>query len=67
MIRAATDSLRTFSATIAAELAEVVVGSAHYHILFFIGVFLLSFTFLTNILAHWFVKRLQGRLEGKER
>ena len=31
------DSVRTFSATIAAELGEVVQGSPHYHVLFFIG------------------------------
>ncbi len=29
------DSIRTFSATIASELAEVVFGSAHYSVLFF--------------------------------
>src|SRR5947207_2223856 len=31
------ESVRTLSATIAAELAEVVYGSPHYHVLFFIG------------------------------
>jgi ABC-type phosphate transport system permease subunit len=36
------DSVRTLSATIAAELAEVVVGGAHYTALFFIGTLLLS-------------------------
>jgi phosphate transport system permease protein len=59
-----TDSIRTFSATIAAELGEVVVGSAHYHVLFFIGAFLFLITFLINLFGHWWVGRLQKRLQG---
>jgi phosphate transport system permease protein len=59
-----TDSIRTFSATIAAELGEVVVGSAHYHVLFFLGAFLFVITFLTNLAGHWFVTRLQRKLQG---
>jgi phosphate transport system permease protein len=43
------DSARTLSATIAAELAEVVFGSAHYYVLFFIGTVLFLFTFLVNL------------------
>ncbi|MCX7806406.1 MAG: phosphate ABC transporter permease subunit PstC [Planctomycetota bacterium] len=60
-----TDSIRTFSATIAAELGEVVVGSAHYHVLFFIGAFLFVATFLTNLGGQWFVGRLQRKLRGE--
>lgn len=60
------DSLRTLSATIAAELAEVVVGSPHYHVLFFIGSLLFVFTFVINFLGQWFVKRLNARLTGQE-
>jgi phosphate transport system permease protein len=59
-----TDSIRTFSATIAAELGEVVVGSAHYHVLFFIGAFLFVLTFLTNLAGQWWVGRLQKKLQG---
>lgn len=59
-----TDSIRTFSATIAAELGEVVVGSAHYHVLFFIGAFLFVITFAINLLGHWWVGRLQKKLQG---
>ena len=44
-----TDSVRTFSATIAAELAEVVFGSSHYTVLFFIGSLLFVFTFMINL------------------
>jgi len=60
-----TDSVRTLSATIAAELAEVVVGSAHYHVLFFIGALLFLLTFINNIFGHWFVQRLRKRLHGE--
>ncbi len=58
------DSIRTFSATIAAELGEVVVGSPHYHVLFFVGAFLFLITFLLNLLGHWWVTRLQKKLQG---
>jgi phosphate transport system permease protein len=59
------DSVRTFSATIAAELAEVVFGSPHYHTLFFIGSVLFLITLLFNVLAHTAVTRLQRKLAGR--
>ncbi len=59
------ESFRSFSATIAAELGEVVYGSPHYHVLFFIGAFLFVVTFLLNLAGHWYVGRLRARLEGK--
>ncbi len=59
------ESFRSFSATIAAELGEVVYGSPHYHVLFFLGAFLFVVTFLLNLAAHWYVARLRARLEGK--
>jgi len=59
------DSVRTMSATIAAELGEVVHGSAHYNVLFFIGASLFVFTLLINSLAHVTVGRLQRKLAGK--
>jgi phosphate transport system permease protein len=58
------DSIRTFSATIAAELGEVVVGSPHYHVLFFIGAMLFLLTFVINLFGHWWVGRLQKKLQG---
>ncbi len=61
------ESFRSFSATIAAELGEVVYGSPHYHVLFFIGAFLFVITFLLNLAGHWYVGRLRARLEGKLR
>jgi phosphate transport system permease protein len=57
-------SLRSLSATVAAELGEVVHGSAHYHVLFFIGTLLFIFTFVINLLGQVFVARLRRRLMG---
>ncbi|MCI0531718.1 MAG: phosphate ABC transporter permease subunit PstC [candidate division Zixibacteria bacterium] len=59
------DSVRTFSATIAAELPEVVFGSAHYHTLFFLGSALFVISLLFNIVAQLAVNRFQRRLAGK--
>ena len=60
------DSTRTITATIAAELGEVVFGSAHYRILFLIGVLLFAVTFLTNMTADIVMNRLKIRIEGKK-
>src|SRR5215468_3782904 len=59
------DSTRTITATIAAELGEVVFGSAHYSILFLIGVLLFIVTFLTNMTADIVLNRLKAKIEGK--
>jgi len=58
------DSARTFSATIAAELAEVVVGSPHYSVLFFLGAVLFTVTFVLNAVAGVLIERLRRRLAG---
>jgi phosphate transport system permease protein len=58
------DSARTLSASIAAELAEVVVGSPHYATLFFLGALLFTITFIINVVAGLFVERLRKRLAG---
>lgn len=58
------EPVRTFSATIAAELAEVVFGSAHYHVLFFVGILLFAITFVLNLLGTMMVNRLRCRLAG---
>lgn len=60
-----TDSTRTMSATIAAEMGEVVVGSAHYSILFFIGVQLFFVTLLLNLTAGRWVAATVRRLGGR--
>lgn len=61
-----TEPVRTLSATIAAELAEVVFGSPHYHVLFFIGTLLFAITFILNWLGGRLVGRLRQRFAGAE-
>jgi phosphate transport system permease protein len=58
------DSVRTLSASIAAELAEVVFGGGHYTVLFFLGAILFVTTFAINATASLFVERLRRRLAG---
>lgn len=62
-----TDSIRTFSATIAAEMAEVVFGSPHYNVLFFIGTLLFIFTFVINLGGDFVLMRLRERIQGRVR
>lgn len=47
------ESVRTMTATIAAEMGEVTYGSTHYQALFWVGIVLLLFTFLLNLVSHW--------------
>ncbi len=51
------DSVRTMTATIAAEMGEVPFGGTHYQALFWIGIVLLFVTFLLNILAQRVLKK----------
>lgn len=62
-----TDSIRTFSATIAAEMAEVVFGSPHYNVLFFIGSLLFILTFFINLGGDFVLMRLRERIQGRLR
>lgn len=62
-----TDSVRTMSATIAAEMGEVVVGSSHYSLLFFIGVQLFVLTLLLNAVASIWVRRFVRKMQGGSR
>ena len=50
-------SVRTLTATIAAEMGEVPFGSAHYRALFCVGVVLLLLTFGLNIIAQRVLKK----------
>jgi phosphate transport system permease protein len=52
------DSVRTLSATIGAEMAEVVFGDTHYSVLFLIGSLLFIFTFALNALAEFYFRNL---------
>ena len=59
------EPVRTMSATIGAEMAEVVFGDTHYNILFLIGSILFIFTFTLNAAAEVFVRqRLMKRFQG---
>jgi phosphate transport system permease protein len=53
------------SATIAAEMGEVVVGGDHYRVLFLIGVMLFGFTLVLNIIATWYLSAMRRRLTGE--
>lgn len=58
------DPLRTLSATIAAEMGEVVVGSEHYAALFFMGTLLFVITFLSNSIGQWVIRGMRSRMQG---
>jgi phosphate transport system permease protein len=51
------DSVRTMTATIAAEMGEVAFGSIHYRALFCVGIVLLLATFGLNMIAQKFLKK----------
>ena len=55
--------VRTMTATIASEMGEVATGSAHYAVLFFIGIVLFVFSLVINILASWVSTRGRKRSE----
>lgn len=55
-------STRTVTATIAQELGEVVVGSAHYHVLFALGALLFVSTFVVNFFGERVVWRMRKNL-----
>lgn len=60
------ESVRTFAATIGAEMAETVFGETHYSVLFFIGSLLFIFSFALNALAEFYVKgKLIKKFQGK--
>lgn len=50
-------SVRTMTATIAAEMGEVSQGSDHYYALFFIGIVLFTVTFFLNLAAEIIVSK----------
>ena len=47
------DPVRPLTSTIAAEMGETPVGSAHYHALFFAGLILFAMTLAINMLSAW--------------
>lgn len=55
------DSVRTLTATIAAELGEAPVHSDHYQVLFIIGILLFSITFVVNLTADLVVRGIRNQ------
>lgn len=56
-------SVRTITATIAAELGEVSSGTIHFYSLFFLGLVLFVMTFILNLTARYFILKYT-RKEG---
>jgi phosphate transport system permease protein len=63
----ASSSVRTVTATIAAELGEVARGELHWRILFLLGLLLFAVTFALNWLGGHAVARLHRKLTAAER
>jgi phosphate transport system permease protein len=60
------EPVRTLTATIGAEMAEVVFGDTHYNVLFLIGSLLFIITFTLNAIAEFYVRnKLMRRFRGK--
>ena len=60
------ESVRTMSATIGAEMAEVEFHGVHYGILFLIGAILFVVTFSLNAIAEFYIrKRLLKKFQGQ--
>jgi phosphate transport system permease protein len=59
-------STRTLSATVAAELGEVVFGGGHYRILFFLGTLLFVVTSVLNWMGDRYNRRMRKKLFGAE-
>lgn len=59
------EPVRTISASIGAEMAEVVFGDPHYVILFVLGTLLFAFSFALNAVAEIFIRqRLSAKFGG---
>jgi phosphate transport system permease protein len=59
------EPVRTMSATIGAEMAEVVFGDTHYTVLFLLGAILFLFSFTLNAAAEFLIRaKLLKRFKG---
>jgi len=58
------EPVRTVSASIGAEMAEVVFGDQHYTVLFFLGAILFVFSFVLNAVAEIFVRQRLAKKFG---
>jgi len=57
-----TTSVRTITASIAAELGEVAQGDAHWRVLFLLGAMLFAITFALNFAGSVAIRRLEKKL-----
>ena len=57
-----TESIRTMTATIAGEMGETAIGSIHRSALFAVGVVLLTFTFVLNLVAEGLTARFRREM-----
>ena len=55
-------SVRTMTATLAAELGEVAQGDEHYYALFLVGAVLFTFTFALNLISEIILNKTRQRL-----
>lgn len=56
-------SVRTMTATIAAEMGEVSHQSDHYYALFFIGIILFTITFILNLIAEIIINKMRKKIQ----
>ncbi|HEX3074014.1 MAG TPA: phosphate ABC transporter permease subunit PstC, partial [Ignavibacteriales bacterium] len=56
-------SVRTMTATIAAEMGEVSHQSDHYYALFFLGVALFTITFILNLIAEVIINKMRKKIK----
>lgn len=59
--------VRTMTATIAGDMGEAPAGSDHRHALFAVGLTLLVFTFVLNMVSEYFLARASQSLKGKKK
>ena len=55
-------SVRTMTATLAAELGEVAQGEEHYYALFLVGAVLFTFTFILNLISESILSKARAKL-----
>ncbi|MFW6303243.1 MAG: PstC family ABC transporter permease, partial [Candidatus Sumerlaeota bacterium] len=54
--------VRTLTATIAGDMGETARNTAHYHCLFLMGLALLTFSFISNLISEWAVRHQRRKL-----
>ena len=61
------EPIRTMTATIAGDMGEAdhVTGSARFHVLFMLGLCLLAFCFITNLLTERIIAKQRKKLRGE--